>query len=477
MKTEKLTHAEAKEALWHRGRLSWKLHAGQKIIDQKFKEVSRQLFVANISRQWGKSYWAVTKAISQALESKGSKIKYGTAFQTDLLEFILPAFEKVLEDCPPSLRPTYKSQRSRYEFPNGSQIKLVGLDKSPNSLRGNVIDLIIIDEAGFVTNLDYLYSSVIIPATTHRPNCKIIMISTPPSTPAHPFGDFVQKAEIEGGYACLNIYSNPLIDETRIQTLMEESGGAHTTTWRREYLCEIVTDGDLAIVPEWDSTYVEERARDVYHQFYWKYVSMDLGVKDQTAVLYGYYDFLKAQLVIEDEFVMSGTQMTTFKLAAALKAKEKELWGDSPVYLRVSDNNNPLLLQDLSYEHQIHFVPTDKGTLEEMVNKVKVMANLGQIIVHPRCKQLSGSLKYGVWDKNRRHFARSKTYGHFDALAALIYLVRNLNKASNPIPQTFQVDQGNALIFPQPILSQDAQTLRNAFGFTNKGRSREYKKL
>jgi hypothetical protein len=73
-----------------------------------------------------------------------------------------------------------------YIFPNGSRIKLVGLDKNPNGLRGNTLDLIVIDECGFVTNLDYIYKSVIIPATLHRPNCKIIMISTPPSTPAHP---------------------------------------------------------------------------------------------------------------------------------------------------------------------------------------------------------------------------------------------------------------------------------------------------
>ena len=355
-------------------------------------------------------------------------------------------------------------------FNNGSEIKLIGLDRNPNSLRGNILDRIIIDEAGFVSNLDYIYSSIIIPATTHRPNCKVILISTPPSTPAHAFVDFIQKAELEGGYACLDIYSNPLIDEATVQRLMDESGGEKSTTWRREYLCMLEIDGNLAIIPEWKKDYVEARERDVYHQFYAKYVALDLGVKDQTAGIFGYYDWLKGQLVIEDETSMSGSLMTTEKLRDQIKAKELELWGEKTPYLRVADNNNPLLLQDLSHLHGIHFVPTDKGSLEEMINAVKLMVNRGQIIVHPRCKQLTGCLQYGVWDKRRSQFAQSKVYGHFDHLAALVYLVRNLNKTTNPIPQTFQVDRDNAIIFPRLNHSSAAGELTAAFG-SKKGHS------
>ena len=97
-------------------------------------------------------------------------------------------------------------------FPNDSIIKLVGLDKNPNGLRGNTLDLIIIDECGFVGNLDYVYKSVIIPATTHRPEAKIILISTPPSTPAHSFLDYAQKAEQEEAYRMFTIFENPMLD-------------------------------------------------------------------------------------------------------------------------------------------------------------------------------------------------------------------------------------------------------------------------
>lgn len=462
---QKIDKLKARQELWYRGKLGWKHHAGQKIINQRFEETTRQLFVGNISRQWGKSFWAVTKAIELCLQKPRARVKYATAFHTDLVEFIIPTFDRVLGDCPSAIRPAYKVQGSKYVFANGSEIKLIGLDRNPNSLRGNILDRIIIDEAGFVSNLDYIYSSIIIPATTHRPNCKVILISTPPSTPAHAFVDFIQKAELEGGYACLDIYSNPLIDQSTIQRLMDESGGPTSSTWLREYLCKLVIDGDLAIIPEWKDEYVDAREPDVYHQFYHKYVGLDLGVSDQTAGVYGYYDWLKGQLVIEDETAMSGSLMTTEKLKTQIITKELERWGEKQPYLRVADNNNPLLLQDLSHLHGLHFMPTNKGSLEEMINAVKLMVNRGQIIVHPRCKQLIGCLKYGVWDKHRRHFARSKVYGHFDHLAALVYLVRNLNKTSNPIPQTFQVDQDNAIVFPRINRTEAAGALAQAFGF------------
>jgi hypothetical protein len=432
---------------WRRGKLGYKLHPGQLILREKFRSCRNQLFVGECSRQFGKSFEMVVESLELALSKPKARIKYGTAFHTDLLEFIIPTFDAVLSDCPQDLRPKFKVAGSKFVFYNGSEIKLVGLDRNPNGMRGNVIDLIILDEAGFITNLDYLYKSVIIPATTHRPNCRIVFISTPPSTPAHPFLDYVEKAEYEGAYCKLTIYDNPMVNAETIKRLMTESGGEKSTTWRREYLCEHVTDSNLAIVQEWDENYVQEWARDDYYPHYHKYVAMDLGVRDHTAVIFGYYDFLKATLVLEDEYVINGPELTTEVLQKAIKEKELELgWKEKP-HLRISDNNNPLLLQDLTHLHHLHFVPTDKGALEEMINTLRLMIHQRRIIVHPRCKQLKGCLKYGVWDKNRQKFAQSKVYGHFDALAALVYLVRNLNLTTNPIPTDFQVDFNNQLLF------------------------------
>lgn len=437
----KVSPEEIKKELWYRGNLRFKLHAGQKLIDKAYTEATGQLFVGNCARQWGKSYWAVTKSGETAIKTPKSQIRYGAAFQSDLVDFIIPAYEKIFEDCPESIKPKFNRSKSRFVFPNGSVIKLVGLDKNPNGLRGNSLDLIIIDECGFVSRLDYLYKSVIIPATTHRPNCKVIMISTPPETPAHEFVDYCQKAEQEGGYAVFDIYKNPMIQQETIARLMKESGGEQSTTWKREYLCQFVTDQDLVIISEWDDKYVQEVERDEYYQYYQKYAFMDMGRKDHTALGFGYYDFSKAQMVIEDELTMIGSLWTTETLKKDLLKKEKDLWGTEEdgkpfkPYRRIADNNNPHLIIDLASMHDIYFIETDKESLEAMVNELRMFIGDGKLVVHPRCRMLIGCLKYGVWDKKRREFARSKVYGHFDHLAGLIYLIRNLDKNTNPIPK------------------------------------------
>lgn len=482
----------AKIEKWYRADLTFKLHSAQKIINQTYRAVTNQLFVGNCSRQFGKTYWAVTKAIECALSKPKAQIRYGAAFQSDLMDFIIPAFEKVMEDCPDEIKGKFKTQGTKFVFPNGSVIKLVGLDKNPNGLRGNTLDLIIIDECGFVGNLDYVYKSVIIPATTHRPEAKIILISTPPSTPAHAFLDYAQKAEDESAYKMFTIFDNPMLDANGILRLMRETGcvlpndgSEHavieairaskaiefpdnwvlSTTFRREYLCEFITDSDLQIIPEWQDKYVQDYAKDEYYVYYHKYVGMDLGTKDFTACIFGYYDFRKATLVVEDEFKMNGPTMNTELLVGAIKKTEADLWGETPPFRRISDNNNLHLLQDMSSIHNLHFIATNKDTLEAMINEVRIMVQAGRIVINPKCKQLIGSLKYGVWDEKRKGFARSTTYGHFDALAALIYLVRNLALHSNPIPKdhgflNHKAWLGN--IKDQVGTTENAQTIKKA---------------
>lgn len=426
--------AQAIAELWFRGILTWKLHKAQRVIDKLFKAIKGQLFVGNISRQWGKSFWAACKAIEMALSKPKAQIKYGAAFQVDLVKYIIPTFNKILEDCPKAIKGEHIG--SAYVFPNGSVIDLVGIDKHPDSMRGNSLDLIIIDEAAFVTKLDYLYKSVIIPATTHRPNAKIIFISSAPSTPAHAFKDYAKKAQEEGSYALFTIYDNPLIDQETIDRLMFEAGGKESTTWRREFLCEFVTDSDMAIIPEWNDKYIQDIPHDDLYGFYHKYVGMDLGFKDFTALIFGYYDFRKATLIIEDEMHMNGPNMNSLLIVNGIKIKENEMWGSSRPYRRVSDNNDLTLLADFSSIHDLYFIPTTKESLVAMINELRLMVQSGRIIIHPRCTQTIGCLKYGIWDTKKKQFARLKDYGHFDHLAALIYLVRNLDVHTNPIPPT-----------------------------------------
>lgn len=427
------------KAMWARNRLNYKFHSGQKVIDDCFRSVTAKLFVANCSRRFGKTFWVCTECIRVARSIPRARVKVATAFLTDLEEFIVPAFESVLEDCPDIYRPTWKESKKKFVFPNGSEIQLIGLDRKPNGGRGNYCDLYVFDEAAYIKNVSYIYSSVVVPMTMYRDGARVIMISTPPKSPDHDFKEFCLKAKDESAYVKLDIFQNPMVTPEIIEEYKAEC--LTETDWEREYLCEFVTDETSAIIPEvkdYDFTLHKDEKR--YPAFH-KYVSMDLGVRDLTVALFGYYDFPRAKLCIEREFVMSGPEMTTPKLREGLEEIEQELWQGKEPYKRVADNNNPLLLLDLGSIHDMFFHSTSKDTLHAMVNQVRIWFANDRVEIDESCTTLIDSLKYGIWNETRSEFGRSKALGHFDAIAAIMYMIRNIDESTNPLPTVLGFNQ------------------------------------
>lgn len=444
--------------LWKRGDIGPLLfHAGQQKIDAVYRNSPGAVVVFNISRQWGKTYFGVKTAVELAIKKPKARIRIAAAFETDLGEFIEPAFDTILETCPPELRPRYIQQKKRYVFPNGSIIKLVGLDRKPNGLRGNSIDLIIIDEAGFVSRLDYLHTSVIVPLTTHRPDAKILLLTTPPESPDHEFWDFVERAKLDNSYAEFTIDQNPLLSPKDVARIEREMGGRETTAFLREYLCKRVVEAERALLPEFsESLHVKATERPPYFNYLHTYEFLDTGVRHLTVNLFAYYDFPRAVLVVEDELVLKGSQVTTRNIKNDSEKKEKEL--KYIPYRRVADNNNLILLNDLTQEGMT-FMPTSKDSLEAMVNAARLWTKDNRIEVHPRCKILAGTLRSGLWNKNRDDFAVSKVYGHCDAFAALMYGVRNVDTFTNPVPQHFE----NPWLQAKTPLTKAAKELKAGF--------------
>ncbi len=448
------------------------MHPGQKVLNEMYERMPGSVLVFNISRQYGKTFFLVVKCIAQAIKHPGSRIRIGAPFETDLAEFIEPAFEAALGTCPLRLRPKYNQQKKRYVFPKvgykQSTIKLVGLDRKPNGLRGNTIDLIGLDEAGFINRLGYLYDSVIVPLTTHRPNARIIFQSTPPESPDHEFWDFVDRAKLENSYAEFTIDENPMLGPEDVQRLERKLGGRETSAFQREYLCKRIVETERAIIPEWREEYEidwdprEDPTIDPLYKFWHKYEFLDIGVQiDKTICLFGYYNFQEARLYIMHEVDVSGSKTTTDLIYKSITGKEKEI-GFTDVYRRVADNSHPLLLNDLS-EKGLGFGATDKQKLHEMVGEVRVWVKSGRIRIHKRCKQAIGCMRSGIWDAHRKEFERSKVLGHYDAVAALIYGVRNTDVYSNPLPDYIYNPDRMPGVKKQAKLSPLGQDLKAAF--------------
>ena len=447
---------DLKAYLWAQGDLDYLLRPHQDRIEKTFIESPERVFVEEVGRQVGKTFWNIKKAVETCLIIPHGRVKYASAFVSSVEEYAIPTFKKIVNDCPESLRPKWLQSKSKAIFRNGAELKLIGLDRDKDAGRGPYCDLYIIDEAGFVKNLQDVIDSIILPMFNTRPWGRIILSSSTPESPAHPFIGFADKYEILKSYILMTIDDNKELSQERIAEIKSEYQSE--TAMLRELYCKRIVEATRAIIPEYRQEFVQVIEPDEYRQFYHNYVFMDLGVKnDYTAGIMCYYDFIRSALIVEDEFGMIGPTMTTEKLAAMIHEKEYERWSTigpaqtkGHVHKRIADNNNPLLVQDLGALYGLPFIGTDKSRLVSMVNAVRIWMQHGRILIHPRCVNTIGSLKSGIWDDQRRAFDHSIAFGHFDWLAALVYGVRNVDVITNPIPVTYGYNllSPNTLVIP-----------------------------
>lgn len=463
--TTSLTPTEARNILWRKGNLTFKLHQTQKEIYQFIGENKNRKIVIASSRRLGKSFLLCVMAVEQCIQKPNSIVKFIAPEKSQIRSILRPIMRDVLKGCPGDLRPEYKTNENLYRFPNGSEIQLAGSDNgNAENLRGGNSHLCIIDEAGFCSDLEYVIQSILLPTTTTTKG-KVIMASTPPKSPDHEFVNFVKEAKIKGALITKTIFDNPLITQDDINEMVEASGGVDTIQFRREYMAEIIKDDNFAVIPEFTKEMAERTVREWQRPPYFDcYTAMDIGFKDLTVVLFAYLDFRSAKLVIEDELVMSGKKMTTDILAAEIKKKEEAVWknaltGESQKpFIRVSDNNL-IVLNDLQNLHNLTFLPTNKDNADAALNFLRMLIGQEKIIINPRCTTMVFHLENAVWNKQRTSFERSADAGHYDAIDALKYLVRNVNFNKNPYPSNWGMPNKESIF--QKVKSIDQRNLHD----------------
>jgi PBSX family phage terminase large subunit len=449
----KPSKAQAAALLWRRGVLLWKLDKVQKELYDAYQHATGRVVVWKCSRRLGKSYALCILAVETCLKKPNSIVKYVAPKQKMVKTIIKPIIQQIIADCPEDLLPEFKTMDNVWRFKNGSEIHLAGTDGGhADSLRGGASDLCLVDEAGFCDELKDVVQSVLIP-TTLTTGGKIVLSSTPAKSPGHDFSKYVERAEKDGTLIIKTIYDNPRLTRKQIQDIIDEYGGVDDVEFRREFLCEEIIDETAAVVPEFSNVIrVEEWRNEIIAdpprpRYFDRYVSADIGFNDFTVVLFGYYDFLRAKIVIEDEIVLNGPKMTTKHLADSIKSKETDLYtnlisGDvKAAYMRVSDNNL-ILINDLHRLHGLAFLPTKKDNKEAQVNEMRQMIQSRKIVISPRCKTLIRHLKHATWNKARKEYVRSEDDGHYDAVDALLYFVRNVIPSKNPYPANWDRTAG-----------------------------------
>lgn len=448
-------------------------------------------FISKAHRRYGKSsVWAVI-AFEICLAIPHAQVYWAAETGKQVKKILNTVFRPLLRDCPEGIRPQWKSTDEVYVWPTtGSMIHLAGCEDEAKAdrLRGDGADLFVIDEAGAIKPLNYVYRSIALWMVADRDG-RIGMPSTPAKTPGHPFTVYSVQAESgeRGGFWCQTIedseWSPDLIDE-----LAEECGGRETADFRREAYCEDVVDEERAILPEFteadrdkENPMVCEWERPEYFDVY---TVQDLGWSpDLTAVLFGYYDFKNRVYVIEDELGLS--RMTTDDLAAGVKAREAALWdayyaeckrkyrphyGDeeppTEPYMRVSDVDLQVI-HDLYALHGLTFSPVekkgDRGEIKRtMINRARLALRQRRVKIHPRCKQLRAHGLAGIWNERGTSYERVDGFGHFDFVDALVYFICSVVQDHNPYPSVPD-DVTHETHFIYPREESEAEAVKSLF--------------
>ena len=484
-----MTRDELIAAAWQTGALKFLLRKHQyPIYDAiwaclKDPDPKHNSHVINCARQFGKSFTELVVMVEYAIRYPDSTMLFVSPLKSQAFEIIYgKSFFRIFESCPAHLLP--KNNRETLTFANNSRIRVGGTDNhNYENLRGGSASMLILDEAGFMSHLD----SGVLPALRpmlQETKGKTIYSSTPPPNLDHPYVDIYRDHRDKGHVNHFTIFDNKNMDDDGLTKLLEETGSTrehYTTLFRREFMAEFVQEDTVQIARDWNDENVAAVEHDEFFPYYHKYVALDPGVVDLTAVLYGYYDFQQAKLIIEDEFTINGPELTTELLSNAIKDQLHALNYSEKPYRLIADNNNLHLIQDLGKLYGLPFIGTSKTRLESknnqdegMVNKLNMWLRQGRVIIHPRCEQLLGCLRYGIWVESNgtRQFGKSKKYGHFDHLAALMYLVRNVDIYTNPVPHTHNFNPETQFMPVQPASTSPYELQKLAGALAPKRRAK-----
>jgi hypothetical protein len=337
---ETLSDEQIAHALWREGDLAWKLHDHQRSIYDHYREWEGRslddegqssIYVLDCARRFGKTFLTCLIKTEDCLRRPGAIHTYATAYSKDIGEVVIPLMEQICDDGPEDVRPEYRGshagQNSGFYFPNGSVIRLVGIDLNPKAIRGRASDGYAVTEASFIKDLARTIVSKILPQFQRRPWARMILESSAPEDPDHDFDAvFVPDAKRRNAYAFRTIDDNTELTEEQRRKYYAESAAISKAEADRELYGVRSRDFDFVVIPEWDpERHVQEWTRPSHA---YALGAHDPGYRHLYGMVWAYYDFAHATIVVEDSW--AGSNASTARAACIVAARELALYGNPP---------------------------------------------------------------------------------------------------------------------------------------------------
>ena len=442
----KVDNVKLQNTLWLLGDLSWKLHPGQlEIYIELYKHIEegKKEFAFRISRQYGKSYLTVILAIEACIKNPNIIVRILGPTLDAVAKIVEDNLMPIIRDAPKGLVTRHKSDK-RYNFSNGSSLRLGTLERAhiDATARGGNSSIIFLEECAASVkseDLKYAIESVINPQLLRSSKTKggglLIYITTPSNLLNHYFHEVIEPPlMLSNTYWCRTIYDNPQLSSDQIKLAMKRCGGEHSEAWQREYLCRLFRSDIITIIPEFNvECHVNEFTLPEHRRLQ---TIIDFGgSRDCTSALLGCYDFEKKKLLIWDE-VFAKPQTTTVEIIRQII--EMEAFDSFGPVSRSADMPG-LISVDLNQTMQFSCQQTLKDDASGALQAVRSAFYNNEIIIHPRCTMLIKTLNMGKWNKSRTDYQRTEDLGHCDAIDALIYFLRNMDK-KDPKPNKPKYD-------------------------------------
>lgn len=405
---------------WRIGNMRYKLHSGQHRIYDVVRHVTTSPGddVINLAaRRFGKSYISCAFAVEDCIRNPDCIVRIVGPELYQTIEIVDFNLTKIALDAPPGLvKPT---KNGRVWMIGQSQIHIGGFDRKnvKRNLGKEALNIYTEEACASRSNeFDFAMREILAPQLFHTRG-RFVHATTPPEDLNHSFIiDFIPRSKAKGLFFKFTIDDNPRADEFMRADAIEKSGGAHTTAYKRNYLCEFVREDEKSIVPLFNRyRHTAEMERPKHAN--WT-ISVDLGfARDLSAACVSFWDADRRVHCIFDAAVWPRATDTA-TIVRELKAMEARHNIVNPA--RFVDDD-PRSIADLHTIHRYSVAIPSKDELNAMLAAMNVSFGNEEIEIHPRCEHLILSLEAGLWNERRTDFERTDMLGHWDSGMAALY--------------------------------------------------------
>jgi hypothetical protein len=281
--------------------------------------------------------------------------------------------------------------------------------------------------------------------------------------------EYYPRLKASGDIITMNIDENELLAPEDVELIVRRYGSRQDPSFRREYLLELIAEIDSRLTPEFSKeTHVfSDDLDDVLPsnpdgtRDYYGFISADIGITDNTAILGGILHWPSATLYIIKEIVLTGREQNTLSnFYEHLMEMRRIVGAYSSSIIEVADMFEQLR-NSLHKDYGVWVNRPSKGPVEGSVGLLRSVLSKEQVKVHKDCSWTITELENSCWKDTQsvnKQIERT-TSGHSDALMALCYMVRKVNFSSRPGVGLTQNPLHNSTAPKQPTFIHSPDTV------------------